>query len=62
MFDCVADKRGNIVEVELLHDIGAVCIDSSRTDEELFGNLLIGETFGNKSEDLFLSFRQRNIG
>ena len=41
MFECEADKICYVMNMHLLHDVGPVGIDGTRTDKQPFSNLLV---------------------
>ena len=54
--DGVFDEFGAVVEVELLHEVGAVGFDGFDGDDELLGDLAVGEAVGDEGEDFAFAF------
>ena len=45
--NCVAGQTGDVVNVEFVHDLLAMLLDSLDADAQLTGDLFIGEAFRN---------------
>ena len=54
--DGVLDEFRAVVEVEFLHEVGAVGFDGFDGDDELFGDLAVGEAVGDEGEDFAFAF------
>ena len=55
----VLDQFGDVVEVELAHDVGAVALDRLLADRRAFGDLLVGVALGDQRQDLAFASRER---
>ena len=63
MLDGVAGRRGSRGDPELAVDRGQVPVDGARTDDQLFGDLGVGEPLGDETQHFdFTCGQARGIG
>ena len=62
MLHSVVDKLGFFLDVELVHDTGAIGINRFGAEGENFGNFAVGEAFGKVAEDFAFADAEENIG
>ena len=55
MLNGIASRGGSRGDAELAVDRGQVPVDSARTDDEVFGDLGVGETLGHETEHFDLA-------
>ena len=48
----IFNQLSSTVQVELIHNMGAVSVDGLGADEEQFANLAVGKALGNQFENL----------
>src|SRR5690348_2268920 len=51
----VPDEPGRLVDIELLHEVGAVRVDGARAEEELFADFLARKPLSDELENLDLA-------